>query len=72
MNSIKNSWTLPVEEDPATGDAILNLPDELLTQAGWQEGDVINWIDNKDGTWSLFKEDLTSFIHKGIINDEQN
>ena len=72
MNSTKNSWTLSVEEDPATGDAILNLPDELLTQAGWQEGDVINWIDNKDGTWSLFKEDLTSFIHKGIINDEQN
>jgi hypothetical protein len=63
---------LSVEEDPTTGDAILNLPDELLTQAGWKEGDVINWIDNKDGTWSLFKEDLTSFIHKGIINDEQN
>jgi hypothetical protein len=67
-----NKWTLTVEEDPETGDAILNLPDELLTQAGWQEGDVINWIDNKDGTWSLFKEDLTSFIHKGIINNEQN
>jgi len=72
LNSTKKSWTLSVEEDTTTGDAILNLPDELLTQAGWQEGDVINWIDNKDGTWSLFKEDLTSFIHKGIINDEQN
>jgi len=72
LNSIKNSWTLSVDEDPTTGDAILNLPDDLLTQAGWQEGDVINWIDNKDGTWSLFKEDLTSFIHKGIINNEQN
>jgi hypothetical protein len=61
---------LSVEEDSATGDAILNLPDELLSQAGWQEGDVLTWVDNKDGTWTLVKEDLTNFIHKGIINDE--
>jgi len=72
LNSIKNSWTLAVEEDPATGDAVLNLPDELLTQAGWREGDVLNWIDNNDGSWTLVKEDLTNFIQKGIINDEQN
>jgi hypothetical protein len=67
-----NKWTLAVEEDPVTGDAILTFPSDLLAQAGWREGDIINWIDNKDGTWSLFKEDLTSFIYKGIINDEQN
>ena len=71
MNNIKNnSWTLPVEEDPATGDAILNLPKDLLEQAEWQEGDVISWIDNHDGTWTLVKEDLTNFIQKGIINNE--
>jgi bifunctional DNA-binding transcriptional regulator/antitoxin component of YhaV-PrlF toxin-antitoxin module len=67
-----NKWTLTVEEDPETGDGILTFPEDLIEQAGWKEGDVLNWIDNKDGTWTLFKEDLTSFIHKGIINDEQN
>jgi len=67
-----NKWTLTVEEDPKTGDGILTFPEDLIEQAGWKEGDVLNWIDNKDGTWTLFKEDLTSFIHKGIINDEQN
>ena len=62
-----NTWTLTVEED-----GILLLPQDLLDAAGWKEGDCLNWIDNNDGTWSLVKEDLTNFINKGIINDEQN
>jgi len=65
-----NKWTLTVEEDPATGDAILTFPPDLLAQAGWAEGDAITWIDNEDGTWSLIKEDLTNFIQKGIMNNE--
>ena len=62
-----NSWTLTIEEN-----GILPLPQDLLDAAGWKEDDCLNWIDNKDGTWSLVKEDLTNFIHKGIINNEQN
>ena len=65
-------WTLTVEEDPATGDGILPLPPDLLAEAGWKEGDNLLWIDNKDGTWSLVKEDLTNFVIKGIIKNEQN
>lgn len=65
-------WTLTVEEDPATGDSILPLPPDLLEEAGWKEGDNLLWIDNKDGTWSLVKEDLTNFVIKGIIKNEQN
>jgi hypothetical protein len=52
---MSQSWTLTVQEDPATGDAILNLPEDLLKAAGWQEGDVLNWIDLKDGSWELKK-----------------
>ena len=59
----------PNEGEPAV---ILNLPDDLLKEAGWKEGDVINWVDNHDGSWSLVKEDLTNFIQKGIIKNEQN
>jgi bifunctional DNA-binding transcriptional regulator/antitoxin component of YhaV-PrlF toxin-antitoxin module len=62
-----SSWTLTVEED-----GILSLPQDLLDAAGWKEGDCLNWIDNYDGSWTLVKEDLTNFIHKGIINNEQN
>jgi len=61
------SWTLTVEDD-----CILPLPKDLLDEAGWKEGDSLHWIDNQDGSWTLVKEDLTTFINKGIINNEQN
>jgi bifunctional DNA-binding transcriptional regulator/antitoxin component of YhaV-PrlF toxin-antitoxin module len=62
------SWTLTIDDE-----GVLPLPEDLLEAAGWQEGDHLNWIDNKDGTWSIIKEeDLTNFLKKGIINDEQN
>ena len=50
------SWTLVVEEDPQTGDSVLTFPEDLLEQAGWREGDLIEWIDLKDGTWQLKKK----------------
>jgi hypothetical protein len=51
----KHSWTITLEEDPDTKDLILPLPQELLDLQGWVEGDVLNWIDNKDGTWCIQK-----------------
>jgi hypothetical protein len=59
------SWTLTVSED-----GILPLPQDLLDEAGWKEGDCLNWVDNNDGSWSIVKEDLTNFIHKGIIKHD--
>ena len=50
-----NSWTVTVEEDTATGDLILPLPQDFLDVQGWKEGDTLEWIDNNDGTWSLKK-----------------
>ena len=61
------SWTLTINDD-----GILPLPQDLLDEAGWQEGDNLIWIDNNDGSWSLVKEDLTNFVIKGIIKNEQN
>lgn len=52
----KLSWTLTVKEDPETGDAILQFPPELLEHMGWREGDTLEWLDNKDGSWSLTKK----------------
>jgi bifunctional DNA-binding transcriptional regulator/antitoxin component of YhaV-PrlF toxin-antitoxin module len=52
-------WLIDVKEDPESGDQILEFPDDLMESAGWKEGDVIEWIDNGDGTWTLRKKDDT-------------
>jgi hypothetical protein len=51
------SWTLNIEEDPESGDAILTFPPDLLKQVGWKEGDTLNWVDQKNGSWLLKKVD---------------
>ncbi len=51
----KHSWTVILEEDPDTKDLILPLPEEFLKLQGWIEGDTLEWIDNKDGSWSIQK-----------------
>ena len=55
-----SSWTITLEEDPETGDLIMPLAEEILESAGWKEGDTLEWVDNKDGTWILRKLDATS------------
>ena len=59
------TWTLTVEEG-----GIISLPQDLLDATGWREGDCLHWIDQHDGSWQLIKEELTTFIKSGIINDE--
>ena len=49
------TWTINLEEDPETGDLILPLNDDILEGTGWQTGDSIEWIDNKDGSWTMKK-----------------
>ena len=53
----KTTWTLEVKQDPETGDQILEFPDDLMESAGWVEGDTLQWIDNKNGTWTLRKKE---------------
>jgi|TARA_B100000902_G_scaffold342514_1_gene346633 bifunctional DNA-binding transcriptional regulator/antitoxin component of YhaV-PrlF toxin-antitoxin module len=36
-------------------DGVLTFPPEFLEKVGWQEGDVLEWIDNHDGSWTLTK-----------------
>ena len=51
------SWTIPVECDG--DDCVVTFPDELIEKTGWKEGDILTWIDNGDGTFSLIKKDET-------------
>ena len=48
--------TAQVVEDPDhLGELLLDLGLELCAQLGWQVGDTIEWIDQKDGTWLMTK-----------------
>jgi hypothetical protein len=42
-----------LETDPETGELILPIPAELLSQMGWIEGTELFWVDNENGTYSL-------------------
>lgn len=56
LEILPEQWSVIIEEDPLTGELILPLPEDLLRIQGWNEGDTIVWIDNKDGTWSIQKD----------------
>lgn len=58
------NWTLTIEEDSETGDAILTFPPDLIEQAGWVEGDTLEWIDLNNGSWQLKKVDKS--IEKSV------
>ena len=48
--------TAQVIEDPENpGELLLDLGEELCAELGWQVGDTLEWTDNKDGTWTLHK-----------------
>lgn len=46
---------LPVEVDGASGEYYVQLPDDLLNQLNWKEGDTLEYKNNKDGTFSIKK-----------------
>jgi hypothetical protein len=48
-------WTVTVEEDPETGDVILPLPQELLAKQGWEDGTLLEWVQQPDGTYIIQK-----------------
>lgn len=45
--------TVNIVEDPETGELLLDLGTELCAEMGWQVGDTVEWIDQKDGSWLL-------------------
>jgi hypothetical protein len=51
-------WVLPVQQACAIdndGEYFVNFPDDLLEAANLKEGDSIEWVDNKDGSYILKK-----------------
>jgi hypothetical protein len=50
-----SSITTIIEDPEHPGEMLLLLGEELTQHLGWIEGDALEWIDNKDGTWTLRK-----------------
>ncbi|MGL5395769.1 MAG: hypothetical protein ACRDBQ_10885 [Shewanella sp.] len=45
------------------GEAFFRIPNEYLVELKWQDGDVIEWIDNNDGSWTLRKSSVASPVN---------
>lgn len=50
------TWTIELQEDPVTGECILEFPPEVIEHAGWAEGDTLTWEDVGNGSYSLTKK----------------
>ena len=50
-------WTVKLETDPETGDLIMPLSPDMLSQMGWDIGDTLLWEEMSNGSWSLRKQD---------------
>lgn len=50
-----NQWTTKVIESN-DGELAIDLPEDMLKELNWTEGTVVEWIDNKDGSWSLVEK----------------
>ena len=58
-----------VIEDPENpGELLLDLGTELCAELDWQEGDILEWIDNKDGSWLLQKKASSNYSTNSTQN----
>ena len=55
-----NKWILPVDDDYN-----ITFPEDLLEQTGWKEGDVLEWIDQGDGSFKMVKKETKPSWVKG-------
>ncbi len=57
---MSKTYTTEVYEFGPDNDLIIKLPEELLEELKWFDGDKIIWKDNNDGSFSLRKDDVVS------------
>ena len=57
IKKLSNShWLTTVQENTEDKELFIQFPEEAMNQMGWHEGDMLEWIDNKDGSWSIQKK----------------
>lgn len=57
-------WVLPVDND-----GVVLFPDDLLEAANLKEGDLIDWVDNGDGSFLLKKFERKTNTYDDMIAD---
>lgn len=57
-------WRLPIERKIEDGvdDYYIQFPDDLLEAANLKAGDIVTWIDNGDGTYTLKHKTMSDTI----------
>ena len=57
-------WLLPIERKIEDGvdDYYIQFPDDLLEAANLKPGDIVTWIDNGDGTYTLKHKTMSDTI----------
>ena len=55
------SYILEVEEDE-NGEKFITLPDELMEELGWQEGDVLDWDVRGNGIILTKVNDSSGYV----------
>ena len=48
-------WVKTIIEDD-NGEFLIDIK-EACEELGWKAGDVIEWINNKDGTWTIKRKE---------------
>ena len=48
-------WVLPVEQFAGSEEYLISFPDDLLEAANLKEGDLVEWVDQGDGSYLLKK-----------------
>jgi hypothetical protein len=55
VKSGENSWVASLQEDKETGEMILPF-NEIMKSQNFEIGDILNFKDNKDGSYSITKK----------------
>lgn len=50
------TWLVEVQENGKTKELFIEFPPDSIDQMGWFEDDVLEWIDNNDGSVTLQKK----------------
>ncbi len=58
---MSKSWIVTLETDES-GELILPLSDEMLEGTGIGVGDTVEWVDNKDGSWTIQKKEEMEWV----------
>lgn len=50
-----NQWIIVVQENGKDKELFIQLPEDAISQMGWAEGDVLEWLENENGSWTITK-----------------